>query len=137
YMVGSDSKIYQARLTGFDAANNTATFMMLDGLPLGASVLHVSGANGVTDVFGNPLASDYLVPFTVGGPVRGTNGVKPLVWSDQGPANTTKNTAQVLGPLFPMELVTNRSLVGGVTITRDFSTDPASPSDTDDYYEFQ
>jgi hypothetical protein len=126
---------------GYDSATNTATFLMLDGLPVGPSVLRVSGANGVTDLFGNPLAGnptgDYVVPFTVGGPVRGTGGAKPLVWYDAGPANTTQGTAQVLGPLFPLELQTNKSLAGGVTIRRDFSTDPASAADTNDYFQFQ
>lgn len=136
YVVGSDNQPYAARLMGYDEATNTASFLMLDGLPVGPSVLHLSGSAGLTDLFGNPLAGnptgDYVIHFSVGGNVRGTGGAKPLVWSDQGAGNTTQGTAQVLGPLFPLELQS------GVTITRDFSTDPASSlSDTDDYFQFQ
>jgi hypothetical protein len=135
FVVGSDNQSYAARLTGYDEATNTASFLMLDGLPVGASVLHLSGSAGITDLFNNPLAGnptgDYVVHFTVGGPVRGTGGAKPLVWNDQGPGNTTQGTAQVLGPLFPLELQ------NGVTIQRNFVTDPASPTDTNDYFQFQ
>ena len=126
---------YFPRIESYDQATNTASFVMLDGLPNGQYVLHLSGTDGLTDLSGNPLVGnqpngDYVVPFTVNAPPRGDGG-NPLEWSDQEP-NDSSSDPQDLGVLFPNELA------AGVTITRDFSQDPAdAPQDTADVYEFQ
>ena len=123
------------RLESYDAATNTATFDLLDALPNGDYQLHLSGAAGLTDLGGNPLvgndpSGDYVVPFTVDAPPRGDGG-NPLEWSDQEP-NDYISDPQDLGVLFPNELA------AGVTISRDFSQDPAqAPQDTADVYQFQ
>jgi hypothetical protein len=147
YLLGSDNTPIPLRFVSYDYATNVAVFLPLLGLPNGPSQLHLVG---LTDVAGNPLAGadssgDYVVPFTVQGPVRGTNFAQPLVWTDHG-GNYSPNTAQNLGVLFPLELqqtavwnpVTKSFvLVGGVTITRNFASQPPSAQDSADYYQFQ
>ncbi len=109
------------------------TFQMLDALPNGTYVLHLSGSQGLTDLAGNPLvgndpiSGDYVSHFTVNGPVRGTPS-NPLVWLNQEP-NDTLAQPQVLGALFPNELQT------GVTLERNSAA--SSPADTADYYQIQ
>lgn len=135
YVEGADGTIYVPRFESYDAATNQATFLMLDALPNGVYQLHLSGADGLADVFGAPLvgdtaSGDYVVPFTVDAAPRGTGG-DPLEWTDQEP-NDGIDQPQDIGVLFPDELA------AGVTITRDVSQDPATaPRDTADVYEFQ
>jgi hypothetical protein len=135
YIEAADGTTYVPRFMSYDGATNEATFVMLDALPGGDYRLHLSGANGLDDLGGNPLAGndpsgDYVVPFTVDAAPRGDGG-NPLEWSDQEP-NDTIDHPQDLGVLFPDELA------AGVTLARDFSQDPATaPQDTADVYEFQ
>jgi hypothetical protein len=138
FIQGSDGADYYPRLLSYDSATNEAVFLMLDRLPNGAAELHLSGGLGLQDLAGNPLtgsdpadlSGDYVVSFTVNGPVPGSPG-NPRLWLDQEP-NDALAQAQDLGLLFPQELQ------DGVTITRDFTTTPASaPADTADYYEFE
>ncbi len=125
---------YYPRLESYDAGGDQATFVMFDGLPSGTYQLHLSGANGLADLAGNPLtdslggSGDYLYTYTVSDPARDA-GASPLVLSRaQG-----TDAVQDLGPLFPNELA------AGVTLTRDFSSNPdaVDPGNTQDVYEFQ
>src|SRR5262249_13342548 len=102
----------------YDVQTRQATFLMLDALPPGVNLLHLSGAAGLTDLAGNPLvgneaSGDYVVAFDVQGPPRGSSG-DPLLWTEQGP-NESFDSPQDLGVLFP------RELEAGVTITRNAS----------------
>jgi hypothetical protein len=134
YIEGEGGLRYFPRVESYDEASNTATFLLLDALPNGSYTLHFSGAEGLADFGGHPLlgndpSGDYVVHFTVDGPLRGTEG-NPTAWLDTEP-NDDAGTPQLLGPLFPMEVA------AGVTITRDFQGDPGSaPSDTEDNYQF-
>jgi methionine-rich copper-binding protein CopC len=138
FIQGANGVDYYPRLLSYDAETNQAVFQMLDRLPNGSAELHLSGGLGLQDLAGNPLvgsdpadpSSDYVVSFTVNGPVPGSPG-NPLLWLDQEP-NDTLAQPQHLGVLFPQELQ------DGVTISRDFTTAPASaPSDTADYYQLE
>jgi hypothetical protein len=136
---------YFPRLESYDDATNTATFVMLNGLPSGSYELHLSGANGLEDLAGNLLvgndaaSGDYVYSFTVNDPVR--SGVN----DPQHRYNRDPNTdPQNLGVLFPQELVAPLTINGdssffGVDITRDPSLYPpgTSTADTQDVYEFQ
>ena len=105
---------------------------MLDALPSGTYELHLSGAAGLTDLAGVPLAGntpggDYVVHFTVSGPARGDQG-DPLTRTAAFPASGPQD----LGILFPHELET------GVTLTRDGTADATgAPAGTEDDYRFQ
>jgi hypothetical protein len=95
FVRGADGTVYSPRLRSYDPASGTATFLMLDRLPVGAYQLHLSGALGLTDFAGNPLAGndpggDYVTPFTV----TGTGVAAP----------TGAALPQDLGVLFPHEL---------------------------------
>jgi hypothetical protein len=135
YIQGSDGTKYFPRLLSYDQASGQANFLMLDGLANGRYQLHLSGPLELTDFGGNPLAGndasgDYIVHFTVSSPPRGTGG-DPLNRTDQEP-NDDLSHAQDLGVLFP------RELQSGVTLSRNFSTNPATrPSDTADFFRFQ
>ena len=99
-------------LLSYDAATNQATFLMLDRLPNGVNQLHLSGANGLTGLGGNPLvgndpSGDYVVSFTVADPAAPAD-----------PLNRTENSSsagtaagQDLGVLFP------REVQSGVTVS--------------------
>ena len=125
---------YHPRLLSYDLATNQATFLMLDAVPNGPAALHLSGAGplGLADLAGNPLVGnsgpggDYVVPFSVKGPPRGTNG-NPLLWTSQEP-NDTPASAQPLGMLFADELS------AGIVVQR--VANPAS-HDTADYFAIQ
>lgn len=117
FIVGPDGRRYFPRLESYDPATNQAQFLMLDGLTSGTYQLHFSGANGLTDLAGNPLTSngpsgDYVVSFTV---------IAPLL--------KTVGDPHQLGVLFPNELVT------GVTVVRDqiATLESAAPDGEDDY----
>ena len=126
YIEADDGTVYDIpRLESYDAATDTATFVLLDALPDGDYQLHLSGADGLADLGGNPLVGndpggDYVVPFTVDAPPRGDGG-NPLEWSDQA-SNDQTSDPQDLGILFPDELA------AGVTISR-FSQDPQDTAD--------
>ncbi len=132
YVLGSDGKSLYPRMVSYDASTNTATFLMLDPVPNGAAELHLSGPGGLTDLAGQALvgspdaAGDYVVPFTVNGPARGSVG-DPLTWVG-GRSGDSAAAPQVLGILFPHELQS------GVTVKR---TAQAGATDTADYYQFQ
>jgi methionine-rich copper-binding protein CopC len=133
-ITGSDGVTYYPRLLGYDQATNTAQFMMLDALPNGPAVLHLSSAAGLADLAGDPLVGndpngDYVVHYTINGPTRGTPG-NPQLWLDQEPNNALA-AAQQLGVLFP------RDLNLGVTLVRNLTNQQTTVSDTADYYQFQ
>ncbi len=141
FIKAADGSLVYPRLQSYDTTTNTATFMLLGALPNGASELHLSGAAGLADLAGTPLAGndpsgDYVVHFTVNSPARGILDPGPgttkgmYVWQDQEPNDSAKSP-QILGTLFPLELQK------GVVLARNFTSNPASaPSDTADYYEF-
>jgi hypothetical protein len=135
FIHGPDGIDYLPRLINYDTNSFTATFQLLDALPNGVNVLHLSGPLGLTNLGGTPLAGnspngDFVLPFTVhGSPRGGTSG--PLVLFDQEPHDTLANP-QDLGILFP------GMQQAGVPIVRDFShAPPYSVADTADYYRFQ
>ncbi len=112
FVVAADGSRTNPYFVSYSPSNNEATFGMMGALTNGAYALHLAGAAGLADLAGNPLvgnnpSGDYVVPFSVNGPTRGTPG-HPTAWVSQ----TTGTTPQVLGPLFPDELVS------GVSITR-------------------
>jgi hypothetical protein len=135
YIQAADGTDYYPRLTGYDNVTNQATFLMLDALPNGAYQLHLSGAAGLSDFGGNPLAGntpggDFVTTFVVQASPRGTNG-NPQLWTDQG-GNHDLADAQDLGVLFPREFVNQ------IVITRNANpTAPKNKADTADYYQFQ
>jgi hypothetical protein len=132
YIKGSDGVRYFPRMVSYDAATNRASFLMLDALPNGPAEMHLSGPGGLTDLAGQPLVGspsatgDYIVPFTVNGPARGSPG-NPLLWYG-GQANDTAAAPQVLGVLYPNEFQK------GVVVKR---TAQKGATDTADYYQFQ
>lgn len=108
---------YFPRLTAYDCATNTASFLMLDRLPNGSYELHLSGALGLTDfadqgLIGNDPSGDFVVRFTVNDPL-------PVAL-----AQTWTDPVQSLGILFPYEAQ------AGVVVNR---TEGVSASTTDDY----
>src|SRR5207302_8483007 len=86
---GADGSQIHPRLVSYDDSTFHATFLMLDNLPNGLEELHLSGSGplGITDLAGNALSGngdvsgDYVMPFTVALPVRGTGGAP--VWPSQ------------------------------------------------------
>lgn len=145
----SDGQKFFPRVQPFNQNTNTVPFLMLDDLPDGTYELHLSGSKGLTDFAGNALvgndpSGDYVVTFRVRGSAVGVNG-DPLQRADQEPNNDADHP-QDLGVLFPQELAhvtviqngTQQIDQNGVTVTRDFTADPASaPADTADFYRFQ
>lgn len=132
FIVGADGQRYFPRLQSFDLTNSTARFLMLGGLPDGASELHVSGAAGLTDWAGHPIAGndasgDFVVRFTVSDPSRA--GVPTL--RTNATNNDSLATAQDLGTLFPHELQ------AGVKLTRDAATNAGQTPDTADSFRFE
>jgi hypothetical protein len=137
YVQGADGAIYFPRLNSYDTATNQAVFLMLDALPNGTYELHVSGAQGLTDLAGNPLegnqadpAADYVLRFSVDGVARVFNANQQLTFSVQEP-NESASQAQDLGVLFPQEVQ------AGVVVTRDFTASVTPPADSADYYRFE
>jgi hypothetical protein len=129
FILDSAGNTFYPRFQTFDAPTDVAVFSMVDALPNGNYTLHLSGALGLTDLAGNPIvgndpSGDYVVHFSVAGPKRGTPG-NPTAWLSTEP-NDSRSNPQVMGVLFPAELV------HGVTVTRQ----PGSGADTADYYQF-
>ncbi len=134
YIQGSDGTKYFPRLESYDDVTKQAHFLMLDGLANGTYQLHLSGSLGLTDLAGNALvgndpSGDYVVSFTVAGPLRGVSG-DPHSWATQV-GNDDSTTPQDLGVLFPHELQS------GVVVTRDFTGTTNGVADTADYYQIQ
>jgi hypothetical protein len=135
YVLGTDGTKYFPRFQSYDPASNQATFLMLDRLPVGPYELHLSGAQGLTNLAGTPLAgnspgSDYISAFTVlpGGQVPSGDFLDGYTVASQ----PDSARLQELGTLFPHELQ------AGVTLTRDYSQHPdQAPSDTSESYQFQ
>jgi hypothetical protein len=138
YIAGADGQpLAYPRLDSFDPTTDVAQFILLDPLPNGSYTLHlVSGTSGITDFAGTPLhgndpSGDYVIPFSVAGPQRGSPG-DPLTWIG-GEANDSLANPQVIGPLFPDELST-QSTVNGVAIVRNPT---AGSTDTEDVYQIE
>ncbi|MGC8641023.1 MAG: Ig-like domain-containing protein, partial [Isosphaeraceae bacterium] len=116
---------YYPTLNSYDAATNTATFLMLDRLPSGSYALHLSGAEGLTDLAGNPLVGnspdgDEVIPFQVDAP----NLEMTLPTSSTGSYN--------LGVVFPDEWK------AGVTLTENPPPGQQSTlSPSGDVFQFQ
>lgn len=132
YIQGSQGSKFFPHLVQFAENGKHTEFLMHDALPNGIYQLHLSSAQGLTDLAGNLLvgndpSGDYVVRFTVNGPTRGSNG-KPRDWLDKEP-NDDPSHPQDLGVLFPMELQ------AGVVLERGSSATGAS--DTADYYQFK
>src|SRR5262249_47782490 len=123
----ADGTRYFPRLESYDPDTRQATFLMLDGLPNGPNVLHLSGPEGLADFAGNPLtgnapSGDFVVSFTVKGSERGVGG-DPLTWANYD-GNDDVLQAQELGTLFPHELQ------AGVTVVRDLTPTASDTSDS-------
>jgi hypothetical protein len=116
FVQGPDGTDYYPRINSIDPATNQATFLMFDRLAPGNYTLHLSGAQGLADLGGNPLAGndrsgDYVVHFTVKGtsPVQTTgSGQGGHIQSQLGPTGS-----QNLGILFPHELQAGITVVAG------------------------
>ncbi len=134
FIEGADGTRVFPRLESYDTATGIARLLMLDALPNGEAELHLSGALGLTDLAGNPLvgndsSGDFVVRFTVDGPVRGSDGV-PTTWRNEA-GNDSLETAQNLGVLFPHEMQS------GVTLIRDAATNAGHSADTFDFFRFE
>jgi hypothetical protein len=135
YVQGTDGTKYFPRFQSYDPASGQATFLMLDRLPAGSYQLYLSGAQGITDFAGDPLVGnspggDYVDTFTVlpGGLVPAGDASAGYTIAAQADAASVQD----LGTLFPHELQ------AGVTLTRDYSQDPAqAPGDTAESFQFQ
>lgn len=128
----SQGRRFFPHLVSYTESDQRADFLMYDALPNGVYELHLSSARGLTDLAGNPLVGndpggDYVVRFTVNGPVRGSNG-NPRQWLGKEP-NDDPAHPQDLGVLFPTELQT------GVFVER--GSPVAGASDAADYYQFR
>jgi hypothetical protein len=122
-------------LQSFDNATGTATFLMLDALPNGSYALHLSGPLGLADFAGNTLAAndpsgDYVIPFSINGPARGSGG-NPLVYTYQDGGLNNGVHVQDLGILFPLELQAK------MTVLRMPALVGTSRLETMDAYSFQ
>jgi methionine-rich copper-binding protein CopC len=122
FVRGADGTAYYLRLQAYDHATNQATFLLPQHLPNGAFEIHLAG---VTDLAGNPLAAngDFVLAFNVNDPSAGSGPVVVPVLT----SNDDLATAQHLGTLD----------FSGLLVRRDFSTDPAAPTDSADYFVFQ
>ena len=96
------------RLLSYNPITSEATFQMLDGLSNGSYRLCFAGTGGLTDLAGNAIlgnspSGDFVTPFSVNDPVRGSLA-NPLVRTAvAGDAGTPQN----LGVMFPRELQSN------------------------------
>jgi methionine-rich copper-binding protein CopC len=132
YIEGSDGTKYYPRFLSYDRVSNQATFQMLDGLINGQYTLHLSGSGGLTDLAGNPLASndpsdDDVIPFQVEGPDLGISGDRTdgyTVLSTAGQGNP-----QTLGVLFPDALQASVTVIRGPMS----APSPTTPSTADEY----
>ena len=104
------------RLVRYDEAASTVRFLFLNGLPNGDYELRLRDIFDYADnrLRGNDPGGDYIVRFTVNGPVR-----DPFWWPEEEPNDSTE-APQVLGPLFPYELSAGVSIVGQLGNDPDF-----------------
>lgn len=142
FLRAADGVDYYPRLESYDPVSYQTTFLMVDALPRGPAELYLSGAPGLADLAGLPLAgndgaSDYRLAFTVAGPERGSDD-DPLRWTAREP-NDSLAEAQDLGPLFYSELTAIGADGGmGIVLTRNFAeTGSLSATDHADYYRFE
>lgn len=126
FIEAADGTRYFPRFESYDAATETAHFLMLDGLPNGDFELHVSGALGLTDLAGNPLG-EYRRQFTVADASR--VDVPTLLANESG--NDSFEAAQDLGILFPHDVQS------GITLVRDAASNAAQPADSADFFRFE
>ncbi|QDV38212.1 hypothetical protein [Tautonia plasticadhaerens] len=125
---------YHPRFESYDHRTNLATFLMLEGLADGDYELHLSGAEGLLDLAGNPLlgndpGGDHVVRFSVSGPARGIDG-DPRSWANESSFDDLDHP-QEIGVLFP------RELEAGVSFTREAATGPDALPDAADVYRFE
>jgi hypothetical protein len=109
------------RLADYDPGTAQADFLMLDRLPAGSYELHLSGAHGLADLFGNPLA-ETVVSFSI---LSDTTSSFPITLTD--PDDSFEQPTD-LGVLFP------RELEQGVAVVRDFTGQ--TPGDGADWHRF-
>lgn len=131
FIQDANGQRYFPRLESYDSITGIARFLMLDGLPNGELELHVSGAEGLTDLAGHPIvgndaSGDRVLRFNVSGPDRGSAD-DVTTWLNQ-PANDSADQPQDLGVLFPHEIQ------AGVHLVREAL---ATASDSDDFYRFE
>jgi hypothetical protein len=113
---------YDLRLGDYDGATNTATFILLNGVPPGQYTLTLSGdgAEGIESAGGVPLAGN-----TPGGTFTASFSVTGEPWggNDWGslPGFNDPSHAQPIGVLFPAQLS------DGVTITHGASAGVSVP----------
>jgi hypothetical protein len=121
---------YDLRLESYDDTTNTATFVLLDGVPPGTYNLQLSGAGpqAITGAGGTPLAGNLpgSTDFTASFAVTGAPG-DVTSWASL-PGFDSPQRAQPIGALFPGQLS------GGITITRDAS---AGAGAAEQDYSFQ
>ena len=134
FVQAADGTRFFPRLQSYDVNSGVARFLMLDALANGSFELHVSSSEGLTDLAGLPIqanapSGDFVIPFTVAGPVRGS-AAGATTWLN-GAANDSAETAQSLGVLFPHELQ------NGVTVSRNATTNALQSSDTADHFRLE
>ena len=128
-----DGSLIYPRFDSYDATTQTATFLLLDGLPNGAHELHLPAGAALTDLAGNGISAndesgDYVIRFSVDALERGIDGnanVRDLVAGHQ-----TAVDAQDLGTMFPRELES-------VVIANRSTETAATAEDTDHYIRFE
>lgn len=131
FVLGPDMVPRFPRLTGYNAETNRAEFLMVDALPNGVNMLHVSGPGGLGDVADHPLdgssqGQDYLASITVDGPARGSglavdasvkvDGGLPAV--DAGSDNDTNRAGCTVGSQSPSHLFSFILALFGLAWTR-------------------
>lgn len=128
YVEGADSTRYFPRFESYDASTNTATFLMLDGLPDGSYVLHLSGQAGLAGLGSLPIDGDgpdgdAVVSFRVDGPERflERDSSGGYIVNDRAGSEDEPD----LGVLFPRELEAGITFVSEVPATTDGLGDPA------------
>jgi hypothetical protein len=134
FIRGADGQDYHPRLVSYDSLTNTATFLMLDRVPVGAAELHLSGALGLADYANNPLKSntsndptgDYVVSFSIDGPTSAPNGNQQLWLNESGHDSLAQG--QDIGLLFP------REIQNVVLFRRELD---AAAADTADFYRIE
>jgi hypothetical protein len=126
FIIGPDRTIYHPRFYAYYGDSSNSDFLLYEALPNGTYELHLSGPLGLTDLAGNPLegnspGGDYVIHFTVNGPLRGIPA-DPTYWLDSNPPGQLDD----LGTLFADELQQ------GVTLQRN----PTSRIDRTDWVQF-
>ncbi len=133
FITNDDGTVIYPRFDSYDSETQTATFLLLDGLPNGAHELHLPAGTALTDLAGNPVAAndasgDYVIRFNVAAPERGVEGDAQVRHLAAG--HESFEDAQDLDMLFPRELE-------GVVCVRRTSDVAATATDTDTYIRFE